>query len=243
MASAEEYERRGTANLFLVYEPLVGQRGRTVTDWRTAIGWAHQLRALVDRRSPDVERIVLVLDKLHTYARLPLRGLPARRGEALGGQAGAPRYAQARLLAHHRPECTQRAQSPGPRPTYPGQSHAAGGGHHVGRRPHPVASLSTASRGMRSAFGIDRRSNHDAWIRPDEWNSLSAAGKGPLRSRNGECRGEDTQNARGATPHRARSFLGNAEPMAGFEPAASCLRNSCSTTELHRPVIYSRHAA
>ncbi len=62
-----EYERRGTANLFLVCEPLAGQRWVTVTDRRTAIDWAHQIKELVDGRYPVAERIVLVLDNLNTH--------------------------------------------------------------------------------------------------------------------------------------------------------------------------------
>ena len=62
-----EYERRGTANLFLVCEPLAGWRWVTVTDRRTAIDWAHQIKELVEVRYPDVERIVLVLDNLNTH--------------------------------------------------------------------------------------------------------------------------------------------------------------------------------
>jgi hypothetical protein len=41
-----------------------------------------------------------------------------------------------------------------------------------------------------------------------------------------------------------RSFVGHqpdlyrfAEPADGFEPTASCLQNSCSTTELRRPAL------
>ena len=62
-----EYERRGTVNLFLVCEPLVGRRWVTVTDRRTAIDWAHQIQTLVDERYPEAERIVLVLDNLNTH--------------------------------------------------------------------------------------------------------------------------------------------------------------------------------
>lgn len=62
-----EYARRGTANLFMVCEPLTGRRWVTVTDRRTAIDWAHEIRDLVDRRYPDAERIVLVLDNLNTH--------------------------------------------------------------------------------------------------------------------------------------------------------------------------------
>ncbi len=62
-----EYERHGTANLFMVCEPLIGRRWVTVTDRRTAVDWAHQIRTLVDMRYPEAERIVLVLDNLNTH--------------------------------------------------------------------------------------------------------------------------------------------------------------------------------
>jgi hypothetical protein len=62
-----EYERRGTANLFMVCEPLAGRRWVTVTDRRTAIDWAHQIQDLVEVRYPGAERIVLVLDNLNTH--------------------------------------------------------------------------------------------------------------------------------------------------------------------------------
>lgn len=62
-----EYERKGVANLFLITEPLRGWRHLTVTDQRTAVDFAHVIRALVDVRSPEAERIVLVLDNLNTH--------------------------------------------------------------------------------------------------------------------------------------------------------------------------------
>ena len=62
-----EYERRGTANLFMVCEPLAGRRWVTVTDRRTARDWAHLIRDLVEVRYPAAERIVLVLDNLNTH--------------------------------------------------------------------------------------------------------------------------------------------------------------------------------
>src|SRR5215207_531263 len=39
-----EYERNGTANLFLVTEPLRGQRHVTVTERRTKVDWAHVIK-------------------------------------------------------------------------------------------------------------------------------------------------------------------------------------------------------
>ena len=62
-----EYERCGTANLFMVCEPLAGRRYVTVTDRRTAVDWARQIKDLVDGRYPAAERIVLVLDNLNTH--------------------------------------------------------------------------------------------------------------------------------------------------------------------------------
>jgi hypothetical protein len=62
-----EYERNGTANLFMVFEPLAGRRRVTVTDRRTKIDFAHVIRALVDEQYPEAEKIALVMDNLNTH--------------------------------------------------------------------------------------------------------------------------------------------------------------------------------
>ena len=62
-----EYERCGTANLFLVTEPLVGQRRIKVTQRRTAVDFAEFVRDIVDRWYPDAQKIVLVMDNLNTH--------------------------------------------------------------------------------------------------------------------------------------------------------------------------------
>lgn len=62
-----EYERRGTANLFLAVEPLGGWRHVEVTDRRTKDDFAHQMRALIDRHFPDATTIHVVLDNLNTH--------------------------------------------------------------------------------------------------------------------------------------------------------------------------------
>jgi hypothetical protein len=62
-----EYERRGTANLFMQCEPLVGRRHVKVTDRRTNEDFARLLRDLSDVHYPDVEVIVLMLDNLNTH--------------------------------------------------------------------------------------------------------------------------------------------------------------------------------
>jgi DDE superfamily endonuclease len=62
-----EYERRGTATLFLFTAPLLGWREVKVTDHRTRIDFAHVIRELVDVHFPDAERITLVLDNLNIH--------------------------------------------------------------------------------------------------------------------------------------------------------------------------------
>jgi transposase len=62
-----EYIRNGTANLFLWVEPLAGKRRVRVTERRTAIDFANELRLLVEQDYPDAEQIVLVTDNLNTH--------------------------------------------------------------------------------------------------------------------------------------------------------------------------------
>jgi transposase len=62
-----EYEREGTANLFIVSEPLAGWRHISVTERRTKIDWAHWIKELVDFHYPKAEKIVLVMDNLNTH--------------------------------------------------------------------------------------------------------------------------------------------------------------------------------
>lgn len=62
-----EYERNGVSNLFLFFEPLTGWRHLSVTDQRTAVDWAHQVRDLVDVHYPEAERITRVMDNLNTH--------------------------------------------------------------------------------------------------------------------------------------------------------------------------------
>lgn len=67
-----EYQRNGTANLFMMFAPLEGWRHVKVTDRRTAIDYAHALRDLADVHFPDAETIVLVQDNLNTHAKASL---------------------------------------------------------------------------------------------------------------------------------------------------------------------------
>ena len=62
-----EYERRGTANLFIFCEPQAGWRHVAVSDRRTMQDFAHQMKWLVDEQYPEAEVIRLVLDQLNTH--------------------------------------------------------------------------------------------------------------------------------------------------------------------------------
>lgn len=62
-----EYEREGTANLFIVSEPLAGWRHLKATERRTKLDWAHCIKNLVDVHYPYTEKIVLVMDNLNTH--------------------------------------------------------------------------------------------------------------------------------------------------------------------------------
>ncbi len=62
-----EYARNGTRNVFLAVEPLRGWRKVRVTERRTGVDMAEQLRHLVDEDYPAAERIVLVTDNLNTH--------------------------------------------------------------------------------------------------------------------------------------------------------------------------------
>jgi hypothetical protein len=63
-----EYERNGTANIFMAVEPLIGKRKTFVTDQRTNQDFAELLRYLSDDEYPGVEKIVLVTDNLNTHS-------------------------------------------------------------------------------------------------------------------------------------------------------------------------------
>ena len=63
-----EYVRHGVANLFMMFEPLAGQRDVDVTDRRTKKDYAQCLRKLSDERYPEAEVIVLVQDNLNTHS-------------------------------------------------------------------------------------------------------------------------------------------------------------------------------
>lgn len=63
-----EYARDGVVNLFLVSEPLRGQRQVRLSARRTRIDFAHCIQDLVDVQYPKAAGIVLVMDHLNTHS-------------------------------------------------------------------------------------------------------------------------------------------------------------------------------
>lgn len=62
-----EYTRNGTANLFMISEPLLGWRAVKVTERRTAVDFAEVVCWLVEEVHEEAEKVVLVLDNLNTH--------------------------------------------------------------------------------------------------------------------------------------------------------------------------------
>jgi DDE superfamily endonuclease len=62
-----EYVRNGTANLFMISEPLAGWRHVMVTERRTAKDFAEVLRWLAEDVYPEAQKVVLVMDNLNTH--------------------------------------------------------------------------------------------------------------------------------------------------------------------------------
>lgn len=62
-----EYERKGTANVFMAVEPLAGQRTTQVTERRTRVDWAVFVQMLLTTVYASAEKVVLVMDNLNTH--------------------------------------------------------------------------------------------------------------------------------------------------------------------------------
>jgi hypothetical protein len=74
-----EYERNGTASIFIFAEPLAGYRQATARPQRTKADWALEVAHLLDTRYADCEWITLVLDNLNTHTRKARFMKPFRR--------------------------------------------------------------------------------------------------------------------------------------------------------------------
>jgi len=90
-----EYERKGTCNLFMFFQPLRGWRRVRVTAQRCKVDWAKGVKPLLEEDFPQAKKVLLVCDNLNTHT-----------GGALY-QAFEPRVAKAlcdRLEFHYTPK-------------------------------------------------------------------------------------------------------------------------------------------
>jgi hypothetical protein len=94
-----EYERNGTANLFMLFAPLEGWRHVEVTDRHTAIDYAHVLKDLADLHFPNAKAIVLVQDNLNIHSKASLYEACGPRSKTAGRALRVALHAQARQLA------------------------------------------------------------------------------------------------------------------------------------------------
>jgi len=64
-----EYERNGTASIFMFTEPLSGFRQATARKRRTKEDWAVEVAQLLDTRYADCHQVIVVLDNLNTHTK------------------------------------------------------------------------------------------------------------------------------------------------------------------------------
>jgi hypothetical protein len=64
-----EYERAGTASIFMFTEPLAGKREVSVRDRRTKIDWAIEMEQLLRTQYANIDKVILVCDNLNTHTR------------------------------------------------------------------------------------------------------------------------------------------------------------------------------
>jgi hypothetical protein len=64
-----EYERAGTANIFMFTEPLAGWRDVTVRLTKTKVDWAIEVARLLEGRYAGCKKLILVCDNLNTHTK------------------------------------------------------------------------------------------------------------------------------------------------------------------------------
>jgi len=62
-----EYERNGTAAIFMFAEPLGSWRRVSVRKRRTSVDWAHEIKQMLDVDFPEAEKVILICDNLNTH--------------------------------------------------------------------------------------------------------------------------------------------------------------------------------
>jgi hypothetical protein len=101
-----EYERNGTANLFMMFAPLEGWRHVEVTDPRVAARGLHRPGLRPDPQGPVRQALSRQQkDRAHSgqsqhpQTSVTLRGIPRTGGTPIGGAVRVALHSQARQLA------------------------------------------------------------------------------------------------------------------------------------------------
>lgn len=105
-ATDYEYERNGTANIFLLTEPLAGWRKAVITEHRTAIDWAQQMQQLLDEDYRDCPQGTPgVRPTQYSPLDLLLQSLSTSNRPSFGRTLRNPLHAQTWGLAQYRQKC------------------------------------------------------------------------------------------------------------------------------------------
>ena len=64
-----EYERAGTASIFMFCEPLAGWRHVSVRERRTKVDWAQEMAHFLGTRYLSAQKVILVCDNLNTHTK------------------------------------------------------------------------------------------------------------------------------------------------------------------------------
>ena len=103
-----EYERAGTASIFMFAEPLAGWREVAVRERKTKIDWAIEMARLLDSRYAKCAEVILVCDNLNTHTMGAFyEAFEPKRARSLGPPHHVLPYAEARQLAQHRRKRTE----------------------------------------------------------------------------------------------------------------------------------------
>ena len=97
-----EYERNGTASIFMFAEPLSGFRQATARERRTKVDWAIEVARLLDSRYAACAKVTLVCDNLNTHTKGAFyMAFPPEQARAYIKRIHFLLYAQTRQLAKH----------------------------------------------------------------------------------------------------------------------------------------------
>src|ERR1700679_2607355 len=82
-----EYERAGTASIFMFCEPLSGWRQVTVRERRAKIDWGVEVEQLLRTRYASAEKVILICDNLNTHTKglSTKHSIRRRRGRLCAG--------------------------------------------------------------------------------------------------------------------------------------------------------------